>query len=171
MAQKCHIASDSAPPSEADEGGRRMHDSLLTLKAPSGIASACLHVCVIKMALGPPRLQRPHAKAPMNDFKSDRGVKLAPHTTIILPLLTDPPSRHGRLWDRLPKILPSYRQKWENGSPSLRVRVTRVTHNMVKTWHVSMPCSSESHICWCPKGRYDKWESSSGIPPAVMELD
>lgn len=153
-----------------------MHDSLLTLKAPLGIASACLNVCVIKMALGLPRLQRPHAKAPMNDFKLDRGVKLAPHTTIILPLLTDPPSRPTDCGIDFLKSFLLIANNGKNlprviGSPSLRVRFTRVTHNMVKTWHVSMPCNSETHICWCPKGRYDKWESSSGIPPAVMELD
>lgn len=115
------------------------------------------------MALRRLRLQRPHAKAPMNDFK------LAPHTTITLPLLTDPPSWQTDCGVDSLKSSLLIASNGENlpglfWSLSLRVRFTGVTHNMVKTWRVSMPCSSETHICWCPKGRYDKWESSSGIP-------
>lgn len=125
------------------------------------MASACLTVCVIKMALRRPRLQRPHAKATMNDFKLGRGVRVAPHLVIWRTDCGIDLLKSVLLISSSGKTLPGL--FWR---PSLRV--TGVTHNRVKTWHVSVPCSSETHICRCPKGRYDKWESSSGIPPRLQ---
>lgn len=152
------------PLSEADEGGHCIGHDLL--KVPLGIGSACLNVCVIKSTLRPSRLQLADAETPINDFNLDRGWKLASRTTFILPLW----QIGGASSFQNPDFSSLLVRGTSSGHPLSRVRFTRITH-MVKTWHVSVPCSSDTHVCWCPKGRYDKWESSNGIPPVVMELD
>lgn len=163
MAQKCQRASDSS----LLRGRCRR-----TLQTCWGTGPTGLNVCVIKGTLWLPRLQLPDAKAPMNDFNLAEGgnwpvtllllwyspsVLIPCHARQIRAAHLDYSLSNPDFGSLLVKSISSDCHCW--GSDSLRSHMTGSI----------FPC--QTTVCWCPKGRYGEWESSSGFPPAVMEPD